>query len=289
MKKALKKILLTLVVGATVIGLAACGGNESNNKPSDNAENKNEAVSTEEGNKGLEKIKEKGTLVVGLSADYAPYEFHKIIDGKDQIVGFDVEIGKAIAEALGVDIEIKDMEFGSLIGSLQAGKLDMVISGLSPDEERKKSVDFSDIYYEATHGVLVKAENKDKYKTLDDLAGKKVGAQMGSIQAELAKAQIKDADLKLLGDVNNLILELKSGKIDALVVEIPVAETVVTTNTDLVVAEPEIVDNEGGSAIAVAKGENDLLEAVNKTIKELKESGKLDKFIEEAEALAKDE
>lgn len=289
MKKALKKILLTLVVGATVIGLAACGGNESNNKPSDNAENKNEAVSTEEGNKGLEKIKEKGTLVVGLSADYAPYEFHKIIDGKDQIVGFDVEIGKAIAEALGVDIEIKDMEFGSLIGSLQAGKLDMVISGLSPDEERKKSVDFSDIYYEATHGVLVKAENKDKYKTLDDLAGKKVGAQMGSIQAELAKAQIKDADLKLLGDVNNLILELKSGKIDALVVEIPVAETVVTTNTDLVVAEPEIVDNEGGSAIAVAKGENDLLEAVNETIKELKESGKLDKFIEEAEALAKDE
>lgn len=289
MKKALKKILLTLVVGATVIGLAACGNNKGSNKPSDNLENKSEAVSTEEGNKALENIKEKGKLVVGTSADYAPYEFHKIIDGKDEIVGFDVEIGKAIAEALGVDVEIKDMEFGSLIGSLQAGKLDMVISGLSPDEERKKSVDFSDIYYEATHGVLIKAENKDKYNTLDDLAGKKIGAQMGSIQAELAKEQIKDADLKLLGDVNNLILELKSGKIDALVVEIPVAETVVTTNTDLAIAKPEIADNEGGSAIAVAKGETDLLEAVNKTIKNLKKSGQLEKFIEDAEALAKEE
>ncbi|MDZ4906989.1 transporter substrate-binding domain-containing protein, partial [Clostridium perfringens] len=146
MKKGIiKKILAVTVVGVMSFGLISCGGKSSKSA-----------------NK-LADVKEKGKLVVGLSADYAPYEFHIMKDGKDEIVGFDVEIAKEIAKDMGVELEIKDMKFDSLVAAVPTGKIDMVISGMSPTEERKKAVDFSDIYYVAEHGMVVRAEDKDKY------------------------------------------------------------------------------------------------------------------------------
>ena len=125
----------------------------------------------------LTQIKEAGKLVVGMSADYAPYEYHALIDGKDQIVGFDVDIAQAIADDIGVELELKEMNFDSLCESVQLGKIDMTISGMTPKPDRTKAVDFSDIYYKAEQGFLIQASNKDKYKSLSDLEGKKVGAQ----------------------------------------------------------------------------------------------------------------
>ncbi|MBM7832990.1 transporter substrate-binding domain-containing protein [Clostridium sardiniense] len=263
MKKGLlKKIFAVAIVGVMAFSIVACG----------------DKAKTDEGN--------KKELVVGLSADYAPYEFHAMVDGKDTIVGFDVKLAEEIAKDLGATLKIKEMKFDSLLGALPAGQIDMIISGMNPDPERAKKVDFSDIYYTAQHSVLVKKEDAAKYKKTEDLKDAKVGAQMGSTQADITKEVIKAKDPTLLSNVNNLILELKSGKIDALVTEKPVGEMAIKSNNDLVLSDIEFKDESGGNAVAVKKGNKELLDQVNKTIKRLKDSGELDKFIVEANELA---
>lgn len=268
MKKGLlKKICSGLVISAMSISLIGCGG------------------SSEEKDK-LDVIKDNGKVVVGLSADYAPYEFHAMIDGKDEIVGFDVELAKEIAKDLGVELEFKEMEFESLLAALKADKIDMIISGMNPDEKRKKQIDFSDIYYESRHGVLVKAEDVDKYNTVDDLSGKNIGAQLGSTQQEIAETEVEAGNLQLLANVNNLILELKTGKVDALITEEPVAKMALENNPELALSAISFDAEGGGNAVGIAKGSPKLVEAVNKTIKRLQESGELDKFIIDAYNLA---
>lgn len=267
-KGTLKKILAIATIGVMSLGLIACGKKD-------------------DGVDKLSKIKKSGKLVVGLSADYAPYEFHIINDeGKDEIVGFDIDIAKEIAKDMGVELEVKDMDFDSLVAGVPAGKIDLVISGMTPTEERKEAVDFSDIYYIAEHGIVVRAADKDKYKTFADLKGQKVGAQMGAIQADIAEANIPDANLQLLSNVNDLVLGLKSGKIEALVVELPVAEMIVKNNPELIVGEEKAKDVEGGSAIGLKKGEQALLDQVNSTIKRIKAENLLNQFIVDANALA---
>ena len=262
----IKKVFAATLVGVMTLSFVGCGSKEEKND--------------------LETIKEKGKVVVGMSADYAPYEFHAMIDGKDKVVGFDVDLANEIAKDMGVKLEIKEMEFDPLIGALKAGQIDMIISGMNPDEKRKKQIDFSDIYYEAKHGVLVKKENLDKFKTVDDLTGKKIGAQLGSTQQEIAEKTVKDADVQLLANVNNLILELKTDKVEALITEEPVAKMAMETNPQLALAEITFEDSAGGNAVGMRKGQTDLVNQVNKTIQILKDSGDLDKFIIDANDLA---
>lgn len=275
MKKGLmKKVISVVMLGVMTMGFVGCGA--SSNKASDNN-------STDL----LETIQEKGKLVVGMSADYAPYEFHYIDEnGKDVIGGFDVDIANEIADAIGVELVIQEMDFDALVSALPAGKVDVVISGMNPTEERAKVVDFSDIYYNSQHGILVRTEDADKYKTFADLEGAKVGAQLGSTQEQIAKAEIPNADLQLLANVNNLILELKSGKVDAIVMEKPVAEMAVKNNPDLAVGEPTYEEKTGGNAVGVAKNNPGLLAKINEVINELNESGKMDDYILKANELA---
>ena len=275
MKKGLmKKVIAAVMLGVMTMGFVGCGA--SSNKASDNN-------STDL----LETIQEKGKLVVGMSADYAPYEFHYIDEnGKDVIGGFDVDIANEIADAIGVELVIQEMDFDALVAALPAGKIDLVISGMNPTEERAKVVDFSEIYYNSQHGILVRAEDVDKYKTFADLEGAKVGAQLGSTQEQIAKAEIPNADLQLLANVNNLILELKSGKVDAIVMEKPVAEMAVKNNPDLAVGEPTYEEKTGGNAVGVAKNNPELLAKINEVINELNESGKMDDYILKANELA---
>lgn len=268
MKKNLfKKILSMAVIGGLTLSLAGCGANAAKGENDSNGK--------------ITEIKENGKLVVGLSADYAPYEFHIMKDGKDQIVGFDIGIAKEIANDMGVDLEIKEMDFGAIVQSVKSGAIDLGISGLTPDEKRKEAVDFSDIYYEAEQGILINKNNKDSIKSIEDLKGKKVGAQIGSIQAEIANG-IDGADVKLLDNVNTLILELKTGKLDALIVELPVSKIATEVNEELAVADNVIKNSEGGSAIAIQKGNKDLVDQVNATIKKLKDDGKMDQLVNDA-------
>ena len=284
MKKGLmKKVIAAVMLGVMTMGFVGCGA--SSNKASDNN-------STDL----LETIQEKGKLVVGMSADYAPYEFHYIDEnGKDVIGGFDVDIANEIADAIGVELVIQEMDFDALVSALPAGKVDVVISGMNPTEERAKVVDFSDIYYNSQHGILVRAEDADKYKTFADLEGAKVGAQLGSTQEQIAKAEIPNADLQLLANVNNLILELKSGKVDAIVMEKPVAEMAVKNNPDLAVGEPTYEEKTNSKYVGTiqkvlvegpSKNNPELLAKINEVINELNESGKMDDYILKANELA---
>ena len=274
MKKGLmKKIIATAVLGIMTMGLAGCGSSND----------KNSASKTDL----LEKIQKNGKLVVGMSADYAPYEFHYIDEnGKDVIGGFDVDIAKEIANKIGVNLVIQEMDFDALVSALPAGKVDLVISGMNPTEERAKVVDFSEVYYNSKHGILVRAEDADKYQTFADLEGAKVGVQLGSTQEKIAKTEIPNVNLQQLSNINNLILELKAGKVDAIVMEKPVAEMAVKSNPELAVGKPIYEEQTGGNAVGIAKNNPQLLAKVNEVITELNESGKMDEYIEKANELA---
>lgn len=277
MKKGLiKKVIAGALLGIMTMGFVGCGASEDKS-----------TASKKETKDLLETIQEKGKVVVGMSADYAPYEFHYIDEnGKDVIGGFDVDIANEIADKLGVELVIQEMDFDALVAALPAGKIDLVISGMNPTEERAKVVDFSEIYYNSQHGILVRSEDVDKFKTFKDLEGVKVGAQLGSTQEQIAKSEIPNADLQLLNNVNNLILELKAGKVDAVIMEKPVAEMAVKSNPELSVGEPTYEEKTGGNAVGLAKDNPELLAKINEVITELNESGKMDEYILKANELA---
>jgi arginine/lysine/histidine transporter system substrate-binding protein len=226
-----------------------------------------------------------GMITLGTSAEYAPYEFHKKINGKDQIVGFDINIAKEIAKDLGVRLNIRDIDFGSLLTELKTGSVDFVIAGMTPDEERRKSVDFSKNYYEAKQSVFVRAQDKERFRTMKDLEGATIGVQIGTTQEKIAKA-VPNAKVRALGRTTELVLELKSKKVDALIVELPVAQGYVRNNPDLALSDIHPQYASGGSAVAVNKGEAALLAAIQKTLDRLTAEGRIDRWVSEMTQLA---
>lgn len=272
MKKGLlKKLFATILVGAMAISMVACGGEDADEKDA------------------LTKIKEKGELTVGMSVDYAPYEFFVMKNGKKKMVGMDLEILKEVAKDIGVDFKVEEMEFKGICTAVNAGQVDIGLSGLSPDEKRKEIVDFSDIYFEAEQGILINKKDASKIKKLGDLKGLKVGAQLGSIQADIANT-IPDAKTKFLEEVPVLIQDLLAGNLDAVIVELPVADVQSVIHPELARAEEKVQDEAGGgSAIAVPKDQKALLDEINKTIKRLIDEGKIDTFYKDAVKLSKSE
>lgn len=229
----------------------------------------------------------EGKLTIATSADFAPYEFH-ILDenGKDKIVGFDVAIAEAIAKDLGLELAIKDISFDAILMEINAGTVDMGVAGFSPDEERKKAVDFTDVYYTGGQSMMIKKADADKFKAMADLNKPEfaIGAQTGSIQEKLAKENTPTAKYVGLQAVPNIIMELSAGKINAAFMETVVAESYMKTQDDLMILCPVPYDAEG-SAIAVKKGNTDLINAANESIKKLTEDGSIGKFVEEANAI----
>lgn len=264
----LKAIAASLIM-CLGIGFAGCGS-----KAQAALQDKNVAQSNQ-----LNKVKQSGKLILGTCADYPPYEFHKKINGKDEIIGFDIEIAKEVAKDLGVELEVKDMSFDGLIPSLQTGKVDVVISSMTPDAKRKEEVDFTKLYYKAEQSMMIRKEDKDKYKTLDDLTGKKVGAQKASIQDKIARKQIKNANIVSLSKVTDLTLALKTKRADAIVVEEPVAKAYAEKNQELMILDAKVENIGEGAAIAVKKDNSEFVDAINKTIDRLIAEGKIDSFV----------
>lgn len=271
--KKIKKIAALLVALMMVFSMVGCSQKTSQEQGGSKELSK------------LEQIKKAGKLVVGTSASYPPYEFHKEIDGKDQIVGFDIEIAKEIAKDLGVELEIKDMKFEGLLAALNAGKIDIIIAGMTPTEERKKSVDFSKVYYVATQSIIVQADKAEQFKTMDDLAKMVIGVQKGTTQEQIAKDLIPEQQIKGLGRVADVVLELKNGKVDGVLVESPVATAYVKRNPDLAVSAIDLETGDSGSAIAIQKGGEDLVAQVDKTLDRLMSEGKIDEFVAAATEL----
>ncbi|MBF8982581.1 transporter substrate-binding domain-containing protein [Lutibacter sp. B2] len=227
-------------------------------------------------------IKKAGKLVIGTSAAYPPFEFHAEIDGKDQIVGFDIDIAKELAKDLGVELEIKDMQFAGLLAALNAGKIDIVVAGVTPTEERKKSVDFSKMYYTVKQAVIVKKGKEKDIKSIEDIKDMKISVQKGTTQEQIAKDYLPESQIKALGKISDSILELKNDKVEGVIAEDLVAKAYVKNNSDLTLVEVDIDEGDNGSAIAIKKGNEDLVEAINVSLDKMVENKMIEKFIDDA-------
>lgn len=272
MKAGLKKLLALGLVAVLAAGLVGCG-----NKSSDNSGGNQTA---------LEQIKKNKKLVVATSPDYPPFEFMVSENGKSKIVGADIDLAQKIADKLGVELELKAMDFDALLPALQAGKVDVVITGMTPNEKRKKAVDFSDIYFKGENAVIVNAKDAGKFTSEDQLKKAKLGVQKGSIQETYVKDNLKVTNYKALVAVPDLIADMKNGNIDAVVLNSKVAGINVTKYDGIKVVENLKLTSGGDEeamAVAIKKGDNaDLIKLTNEVIKELQDSGEYDKILANA-------
>ncbi|HBI1487727.1 TPA: ABC transporter permease subunit [Staphylococcus aureus] len=229
-----------------------------------------------------EKIKERGELRAGLSADYAPMEFEHTVNGKTEYAGVDIDLAKKIAKDNNLKLKIVNMSFDSLLGALKTGKIDIIISGMTSTPERKKQVDFSDSYMMTKNIMLVKKDKVNEYKDIKDFNNKKVGAQKGTEQEKIAQTEIENASITSLSRLPDVILALKSGKVEGAVVEKPVAEAYLKQNPKLGISNVKFNEEEKDTVIAVPKDSPKLLSQINKTIKEVKDKGLIDKYMTNA-------
>lgn len=283
----MKKLLSLLLSLVMLLSFAACANDDT--PPADGDDQQQEEQNGSEAgtmNK-LADIKAAGELVVGTSADYPPYEFHMEIDGVDTIVGFDIAIAQAFADELGVELKLVDMAFESLLISLQKGDFDLVMAGLTPDEERAKTVDFTDVFFHNKQIVIIRAEDADKYVTTEDMAGTTLGVQAGTIQETIAADLTDENKVVKLKKFPELIMELKTGKVDGVCTNTMVASAYVSAHPDLLCQDIGIVWDNTGFSGAIQKGDNgEFMAFLNETIAKLQEDGSIDRFVAEAQQLA---
>ena len=216
----------------------------------------------------------KDTLTLITSPDYPPYEYYDTKGGDRKIIGFDVDIANTIAKQLGFQLKVMESDFNGLIPALQANRADFVMAGMTPTPERKKNADFSISYYQAKDTIV--APKNSNLKQPQDLAGKTVGVQLGTIQETNAKKiaqKVTGVKLKQLNKVPEAIQEIKSRRIDAAIVEDTVAKGFAQANPDL---EFNAIPSEEGSGSAIAFPKNSaLVEPFNKVLQQMKDKGEL--------------
>lgn len=221
----------------------------------------------------LAKIMEAGKLVVGTEATYPPYEF---LDDQKNFAGCDIWLAGQIADALGVTLEIQDMEFDGIIPAVQSGLIDMGIAAFTRTPERAEVIDFSDLYETSAQLLIVKAGNADTYATKESMAGLQVGAQQGTIQSQLVESALPDSTLFELKTYPELALETTNGNIVGFVVDQEVGLSMVSQSDGaLEVSSFAFTKEEAsfGKAAVIAKGNEDLVAAVNEVIARVLEDG----------------
>ena len=251
----MKKAIALLLALVTLLSLTACAGKEDT------------------ASSALDQIKQKGELVVGTSADYPPYEFHTEVDGKDTIVGFDMEIAQAIADKLGMELVWEQVDFDSIIPGIQAGRYDAGVAGISITADRLKNCDFSDPYFLANQVIVVNPGSDIQSKA--DLTGKTIAVQTGTT----AETYCLDNGYEILSFASNIDAQaaLTSGKADAWVVDNEVAvkmagEQNLTVLDEAMTSEPY--------ALAFAKG-SDLVDQVNQALSQLLQDGTVEQIFQE--------
>jgi len=241
--KALKKMLALTLTLVLVLGAAAASGEGA-----------------------LEKIKAAGKLIVGTEATYPPYEY---LDDNANFAGCDIWLAGKIAESLGVELEILNMDFDGIIPAVQSGQVDMGIAAFTRTDERAEVIDFSDLYEVSAQLLIVKAGNADTYSTKEAMAGKQVGAQQGTIQSQLVESALPDSTLFELKTYPELALETTNGNIVGFVVDQEVGLSMVSQSDGaLEVSNFAFTAEEAsfGKAVVIAKGNEELVAATNEVI-----------------------
>lgn len=258
MKKSLVKLMSVILLLGLV--LQGCTSNKGNDDDKDK-------TATYEG-----KALEDGVLNVGLSADFPPYEYYD----KNEIVGIDVEISKAVAEYLGYEIKISDMDFSNIIASIESGKIDAGVSGMTVTKERLESVNFSNSYAKSVQLVVIN-EDSD-IKAIDDLEGKKIGTQLGSTGDIFSKDDFGEENVSSFNKFADAILALNSGNIDAVMMDEQTALSFLEANDSLKALDTAYADED--YAIALPKDNEELLTEINMALKALDEDGTLQEIID---------
>ncbi|AWW99162.1 transporter substrate-binding domain-containing protein [Oenococcus oeni] len=276
MKKLISKFFSGLVSAIAVIAIFAITGNQVQA-----AGNKQDVL--------YSKIKAQGKLIVGTSADFPPYEFLISKDGKQTPVGADMSLAKKIAKNLGVKLQIKNMSFDSLLVAQKAGKVDILIAGMGSTPERKKEVDFSVPYYTAKETLVIRSNEAKKIKSYKNLAGLKVGVQTAARQKDLVKKSLaklgKKAQYSQMQATNDLVLALKTNKIDAIALSGGVGQAYANSVSGLkyVYADyPKGVQDEEGMSVVIPKNQKTLKTKINSTIKKLNKTKTFASWIKKA-------
>lgn len=270
----LKKILTAILCATLTLSLAGCGSGSDSNK--------------EESKNALEKVQDAGVLKVAVSPDFAPYEFmDPSKSGQDTYVGADIEMIKYIAEKLGVKMEILAMDFDTCLAGVTQNKVDCSINGYYPSEERKKSVDFTDAYFDDSEQVVViNKEDAGKYKEAADFDGETVTAQNASAQDSIVDQYMSSAKKQLINKVTDGIQMVKSKKAAGVVLQKVVADSIVASDDTLAIAEPVFIYDEAELVVAVNKDSKELKDKMNEIIKDINDKKLYEGWLVEAQELA---
>ena len=258
MKKKLLVLCSVLMIAAMAIALTACGGNSGGDTPAP-------AGSGADGGTGTK------TLSMATNAAFPPYEY---MEG-GEYVGIDIEIAQAIADAMGAELVINDVEFGSIIGGVQTGKYDMGIAGMTVTDERLESVNFSDTYATGVQVIIV--QEGSAIASVDDLANAKIGVQMDTTGDIYCCDEFGEDHVTEFKTGADAVQALITGKVDCVVIDNEPAKNFVAANEGLKILETEYTVED--YAICVAKENEELLNEINAVLKDLKDSGKLDEII----------
>lgn len=274
----MKKIIaLLMALTLTLAFVAGCGSSQKAPAPSSAAP----SGSNSEADTSLDDVIKAGKLVMLTNAGFPPFEY---IEGTTPI-GVDIDVAQAIADELGVKLEVVDMDFDGLVNALVSGKGDMIAAGMSITQERLQSVDFTDEYVTSAQYMIVK-EGSD-IKSLENLKGKAIGVQAGttgdfiiSDEIDLPEGTLHGtgASIKHYKTALEAALDLKAGRLDAVVVDKHPAQAIAQKNEGLVVADEAISEAES-YAIAVNKGKTALLNKINEVLQKLIKEGKVDEFL----------
>ena len=279
----MKKLFALLLTLAMVLSLAACGGSKTEEPAKEEPAKTEEPApeKTEEPEAPALTTVEEGKLTMATSPDFAPYEFYAIDEnGEPQLAGFDIALGYYIADYLGLELEIIPMDFDGTIMELGNKNVDIGMAGYSPDPDREDLMDFSDIYITGGQSFVCLDSTTDKFPTLADANNPDytIGAQIGSIQADLAKENTPDADIIEMAKVTDIIAELITGKMDGAFIEAMVAESYEKNYPELCVVHEVPYDAEG-SVVGVYKGNEALLAGVNEAIAAALADGSMADFV----------
>ena len=273
--KNIKKILAAVLAGAMLIACAACDAKDKTDSTPAESTASTEAASTATADNAVAqapKYASEGKLVMATNASFPPYEYYE----EEKIVGIDAEVAALIAEKLGVELEIKDMEFGSIIGAVQTGSVDIGMAGMTVTEDRLKTIDFTDSYATAVQVVIVKEDSE--IASIDDLQGKKIGVQESTTGDIYATEDFGEENVSRYNKGNDAVAALVSGVVDAVIIDNEPAKAFVASASGLKILDSSYADED--YAIAVSKDNKGLTDAVNAALKELKEDGSLDAIIE---------
>ncbi|MEI3330428.1 MAG: transporter substrate-binding domain-containing protein [Oscillospiraceae bacterium] len=286
MKQVKKTLALAMSALMLLAMLTGCGSSKKDDAPAADSNTETQEPAADTTSSKLDQIKANGKLLVGTEAQYAPYEF-KDLDAN--FAGCDMWLAQQIADSLGVELEVVDMSFDGIIPAVKSGQVDIGIAAFTKTPERAEEIDFSDLYETSAQLLVVKTGNADVYSTKEALAGQKVGAQKGTIQSQLIQSALPDSELFELEKYPALALEVQNGNIAGLVVDQAVGESLIaTSNGGLEVANFEFTAEEAsfGKAAVIAKGNEDLVAAVNEVINKVTADGSYQKAYDEAVELA---